>query len=76
MMILPAEVIDLLEMTSVTCLVCTGRLEILSERTVFCPECGRFFEVAEKARENLFLKRGGEYDPWKGNPCPTKTSWT
>ena len=34
------------------------------------------FTRSKKARKNLFLKRGGEYDPWKGNPCPTKTSWT
>ena len=58
-MILPVEIIEVLKRTSVDCLVCTGRLEILNERIVFCPECGRFFEVAEKARENLFLKRGG-----------------
>jgi len=52
-------ILQTLEETSVQCPFCTGRLEILSDEEIYCPECGRFFEVAEKARENLFLKRGG-----------------
>ena len=79
-MTFPETIIEVLSRTSVECPLCqVGRLEIISSSEIYCCECGQFFSVeksVEKAYKNEILQARGEYDPWKGNPCPTKTSWT
>jgi len=65
-MILPVEIIEVLNRTSVSCPSCsTGRLEIISDEEVFCPECSRFYQV-QKGPEKPVFEKGRGVRPLEG----------